>query len=209
VETKFYDGTRVAKTVAPPAAYLVPPQWTDVIDRLELHGIEFFRLRHARRLEVGSYRFEDVSFAPRPYESRQMPRYKAVTANETRDFVAGTVVVPLDQVRAKLAVHLLEPEAPDALVAWGFFNAIFEQKEYFESSVMEPIARRMLADDPGLEREFEEKLRSDEEFAKSPRARLDFFYRRSPYWDERHNLYPVARLKDATTLRRLRADAAR
>ncbi|HUU95234.1 MAG TPA: M14 family metallopeptidase, partial [Phycisphaerae bacterium] len=209
VETAFYSGTRIAETVTPPAAYLVPPQWTDVIHRLELHGVEFFRLRRAERLEVESYRFDDVSFAPRPYESRQMPRYKTVRTNETRDFVVGTVVVPLDQVRAKLAVHLLEPEAPDALIAWGFFNAIFEQKEYFESYAMEPIARQMLVADPELKREFEEKLRTDEKFAKSPGARLHFFYRHSPYWDESYNLYPVARLPDATTLRRLKADALR
>ncbi len=209
VETTFYSGTRIAKTVTPPAAYLVPPQWTDVIYRLELHGIEFFRLGRPERLEVESYRFEDVSFAARPYEGRQVPRYKAIPANETRDFVAGTVVVPLNQVRAKLAVHLLEPEAPDAFIAWGFFNAIFEQKEYFESHAMEPIARQMLAADPDLKREFEEKLRSDETFAKSSGARLHFFYRRSPYWDKRHNLYPVARLPDVTTLRRLKGDASR
>jgi hypothetical protein len=209
VETLFYNGTRIAKSVTPPAAYLVPPQLTEVIHRLELHGIEFFRLAHAERLEVESYRFEDVSFAARPYEGRQMPRYKSIPTNETREFVAGAVVIPLDQVRAKLVVHLLEPEAPDALIAWGFFNAIFEQKEYFESYAMEPIARRMLAEDPELKREFEEKLRSDEEFAKSPRARLHFFYRRSPYWDETYNLYPVARLMDTSTLRRLRGGASR
>ena len=209
VATTFYSGTRIAKTVAPPTAYLAPPQWTDVIHRLELHGIEFFRLGRPERLEVESYRFEDVSFAPRPYEGRQVPRYKTVRTNETRDFVAGTVVVPLDQVRAKLAVHLLEPEAPDAFIAWGFFNAIFEQKEYFESYVMEPIARQMLAEDPELKREFDEKLRTDEEFAKNSRARLHFFYSRSPYWDKKYNLYPVARLPHATTLRRLKADASR
>jgi hypothetical protein len=209
VETRLYAETRVAKAIAPPAAYLVPPQWSDVILRLELHGIEFFRLERPEHLEVESYRFEDVSFNARSYESRLLPRYKTVPARETRDFVAGTVVVPLDQPRAKIAVHLLEPEATDSLVAWGFFNTIFEQKEYFESYAMEPIARRMLADDPELKREFEEKLRTDEDFAKSPRARLDFFYRRSPYWDEKLNAYPVARLQDQSVVRRWAAQRSR
>lgn len=209
VETKLYRHTRVAKMVAQPAAYLVPPQWTDVIHRLELHGIDLFRLEQPTRIEVESYRFEDVSFPSRPYEGRFSPRFRTIPTRETRDFVAGTVVVPLDQQRAKVAVHLLEPEAPDALVRWGFFNAIFERKEYVEGYVMEPIARRMLADDPALKREFEERLHTDEEFAKSPGARLNFFYRRSPYWDERLNVYPVGRLLDETVLERLRAVAAR
>jgi hypothetical protein len=209
VETRFYNKTRVSRTVSPPVAYLVPPQWTEVIQRLELHGIRFFRLRQAERLDVESYRFEDVSFAPQPYEGRQMPRFKTVPTRETRDFVAGTVIVPLDQPRAKVAVHLLEPEAPDALIVWGLFNAIFERKEYSESYVLEPLAREMIAADRQLKREFEEKLRTDEEFAKDARARLNFFYRRSPYWDERHNRYPVARLKEPLILKRLQFGASR
>ncbi|MBU0641341.1 MAG: M14 family metallopeptidase [Planctomycetes bacterium] len=207
VEVDYYGDLRVAQTVAPPAAYLVPPQWNDVIDRLELHGVEFFRLARAERLAVESYRFEQVEFQPRPYEGRQMPSFETVPMQETRTFVAGTVVVPLAQARAKLAVHLLEPEAPDSLLAWGFMNAIFERKEYAEDYALEPIAQQMLARDPKLAREFAEKLASDGAFAQSAGQRLHFFYRRSPYWDTQQNSYPIARLRDAATLSRLRAAA--
>lgn len=203
VETELHDRHRVAAAVTPPAAYLIPPQWAEVIERLELHGVRFFRLGSPQSLEVESCRFEEVSFRQQPYEGRQIPQYKSVLVNQRRDFVAGTVVVPLDQPRAKLAVHLLEPDAPDSLLAWGFFNAIFERKEYFEAYVMEPIAQRMLGEDPALKEQFEQRLKTDEAFAKSPRARLDFFYRRSPYWDAAHNVYPVARLIDPTALQRI------
>jgi hypothetical protein len=46
---------------------------------------------------------------------------------------------------------------------------------------------------PNLRKEFEEKLK-DEVFAKSPRARLNFFYERSPYADKRIGVYPVGRV---------------
>jgi hypothetical protein len=200
VETDLYDQTRVSLAVTPPAAYLIPPQWTEVIDRLELHGVGFFRLGRPQTLEIESYRFEDVKFADWPQEGRQIPEYRCIPVRQTRELVAGTVVVPLDQPRAKLAIHLLEPESPDSLVAWGFFNAIFEQKEYAEADRMEPIARRMLADDPALRDEFEARLRTDPAFASDPGRRLDFFYRRSPYWDPACNLYPVARLTDPAAL---------
>ncbi|HJU55460.1 MAG TPA: hypothetical protein VJ715_12840, partial [Pyrinomonadaceae bacterium] len=88
----------------------------------------------------------------------------------------------------------LEPEGPDSFVAWGFFNAIFEQKEYGESYVLEKLAREMLAKDEDLRREFEQKLKSDPQFAASASARLNFFYERSPYWDREMNLYPVGRV---------------
>src|SRR3546814_15412194 len=62
-----------------------------------------------------------------------------------------------------------------------------------EPYVAEEVAREMLAKDAALKVRFEEKLRDDPEFAASPRARLDFFYRLHPSWDERFNLYPVLR----------------
>ena len=206
VESKLYDQTRISKSIAPPAGYLVPPQWTEITERLEWHGVEFFRLARTEELEVDSYRFEQVKFPERPYEGRFAPSFTAIPIHEARTFVAGTAVVPLDQQRAKLAVHLLEPEAPDSLVKWGFLNVIFERKEYAADYILEPIAQRMLAEDPDLKREFEERLRADEEFADSARARLNFFYRRSPYWDQKYNVYPIGRLMDEGVLSRLRAE---
>jgi hypothetical protein len=91
-------------------------------------------------------------------------------------------------------VALLEPAAPDSLVAWGFFNTAFEAKEYMEPYVEEQVARDMLAHDPRVAAEFKKRLAEDPRFAASPEERLDFFYRRSPAWDERLDLYPVYRL---------------
>jgi hypothetical protein len=88
---------------------------------------------------------------------------------------------------------LFEPAAPDSLVAWGFFNAAFERKEYMEAYVTEAAAAALLAADPELKREFERRLAEDAAFAQDPRARPDFFYRRHPAFDERYNLYPVYR----------------
>lgn len=109
-------------------------------------------------------------------------------------YPAGSAVVPLDQRAAKVAIHLLEPQGPDSFVAWGFFDAIFEQKEFGEDYVVEKLAREMLAKDPRLAAEFEAKLAADPKFARSPEARLAFFYDRSPWRDPKMGLYPVGRL---------------
>src|SRR6185503_19980936 len=98
------------------------------------------------------------------------------------------------RVVGRVIMNLLEPAAPDSLAHWGFFNAIFEEKEYAEHYVLETLAREMLANDTALRQEFEHLLALDEEFAASPSARLRFFYKRSPYWDPQMNLYPVGRI---------------
>ena len=202
VQTTVQDHYRSSVEVELPAAYAVPPQWKNVQDLLALHGIKGFPVKVSFSTDLASYRFEDVKFGSMPFESRFMPNFKAVAITESRTLLPGTMVYPVSQVGAKLLAHMLEPAGPDSLVRWGFFNVMFEGKEYFEDYSMEPIAKQMYDSDPKLRAEFEEKLK-DEKFAKNPRARLQFFYERSPYYDMWLNKYPIARI-DTKTLELLR-----
>ena len=190
----MYDDFRVKTAIAPPLYYIVPGQWRDVIEVLKAHGVTFETTKEATTIDVESYRFVDVQWAGGPFEGRLMPSFKTEVVRERRTFPAGSAVVPLAQAAAKVAINLLEPEAPDSFVHWGFFNATFEQKEYGEDYVVEKLAREMLENNPALREEYEQKLRSDPAFAANPHARLTFFYRRSPYWDRQMNLYPVGRI---------------
>jgi len=190
---KFDEG-KISVSVAPPLYYIVPPQWKDVVGVLEAHGIKFERLTKPLKVEVESYRFSDVKFATASFENRVTVNFKANPIKETREFPAASIIIPTAQEAANVAIHLLEPNSPDSFVYWGFFNAIFEQKEYGEGYVLEKLAREMLAKNPELKKEFEEKLK-DEKFAKSPRERLNFFYERSPYFiNQRIGFYPVGRI---------------
>ncbi len=188
-----FDFATIEKSVAPPLYYVIPPQWIDVIERLDYHGIKYERLNAAREFEVESYRFDEPKWANAPFEGRITLSFKSVPIKEKRTFAKNSVIVPTAQKNAKVAIHWLEPDSPDSALYWGFFNAIFEQKEYGESYIMEDIAAKMLAADEKLQKEFAEKLK-DKEFAENPRARMRFFYERSPYFDKRIGIYPVGRI---------------
>lgn len=190
----MFDTFRVTRAITPPLYYIVPPQWQEVIQRLKDHGLKLQRTSKENNLEVESYRFEDVSWADAPFEGRFLSRFKTQRIIERRTYPAGSIVVPMAQGAAKIAISLLEPDAPDSLLVWGFFSAIFEQKEYGEDYVLEKLAREMLEKDQNLKKQFEEMLAADAEFAASPRRRLEFFYKSSPYWDPHINLYPVGRI---------------
>jgi hypothetical protein len=190
----LYDDARVARAVAPPLAYIVPPQWQSVIDVLAAHGLKLERTKTPLTLDVESYRFSDVRFAAQPFEGRVQPSYATTPVRGRRVFPPGSVIVTMEQPSANVAVHLLEPASPDSLASWGFFNAIFEQKETAENYILERVAKDLLAKDANLRREFEQKIAGDPAFAGNPRARLDWVYQRSPFWDEQMNLYPVGRI---------------
>jgi len=193
ITVKKFDDAKVNQSVAPPLYYIIPPQWQSAIERLEAHGVKFERITKPLTIEVESYRLTEPKWATNSFENRLPLSFKSIPITETRTFPVNSVLVPLNQDTANVAIHLLEPNSTDSLVYWGFFNAAFEMKEYFSDYIMEKIAAEMLAKDANLRKEFEEKLK-DEKFAKSPRARLQFFYERSPYSDKRIGVYPVGRI---------------
>jgi hypothetical protein len=190
----MYDTFRVTAAVAPPLHYIIPVQWAGPMDVLVEHGVQSKMLAAWTSIEVESYRFVNVTWPSGPFEGRHMPRFDVERVTEVRRFPKGSVVVPVAQPLGKVIMNLLEPEAPDSLAKWGFFNAIFEEKEYAEHYVLETLARKMMEKDPELKREFESLVAGDADFAASPAARLRFFYKRSPYWDPQMNLYPVGRI---------------
>jgi hypothetical protein len=183
---------------APLGGYVVPVAWAaEVGERLALHGLAFTSVHTGSDgVRVEAFRATRARFAATPFEGRMRLTLEGRWQRETRNIRAGALFVPIAQPAARLVMHLLEPQAPDSLSAWGFFNACYEQKETLEPYVAEQIAREMLGQSQELQVEFTRRLREDQAFAASPAARLDFFLRRHASWDEQYNLYPVLRVDE-------------
>ena len=182
---------------APGAGYLVPAAeaaWVAAV--LKTHGVEYRLLGKPWQGDAQVFRATKSSFGSASVETHQRLTVEGDWTRESRATPAGALFVPIAQPRARLVMALLEPKAPDSLLAWGRFNNAFERKEYMEDYVAEAVAREMLRD-PAVKAEFERRLREDTAFAQSPAARLEFFYRRHPSWDERYQLYPVLRVDAA------------
>jgi hypothetical protein len=112
-------------------------------------------------------------------------------------FRKGDIIVKTSQPKVKIIAHLLEPKSPTSLVSWGFYNnwARPSTEFWIRLNYMEVKGREMLAADPKLKAEFEEKKRSDPAFAKDPNAILQFFMSKVRKTVELNvNRYPVARL---------------
>lgn len=182
------------QVVAPRGGYIVPAAHADAVAaKLRQHGIDFRVITTASLQPLQTFRAESSAPAAQSTEGRQRLQVSGQWREEKRTVPAGSLFVPIAQPRSRLAMTLLEPQAPDSLLQWGWFNNQFERKEYMEDYVAEQVARQMLSADPALREEFARRLREEPAFAADPAARLDFFYRRHSAWDERYQLYPVMR----------------
>jgi hypothetical protein len=211
VTLPFETGAKVTSSVAPPAAYIIPAQWTHAIDVLAAHQVVMRRTTAAWTGQVESYHCDGMKWQGPPFEGRHPifhgegagsePGHFGDCVLETRTmtFPPGSAVVELNQRLSKVAIQWLEPKGPDSAMAWNFFDPIFEQREYGEPYVLEKLAREMMEKNPQLRAEFEKKLASDPAFAANPYARLSFFYDRSPWGAANHvGDYPVGRLSSVS-----------
>ncbi len=182
-------------SVAPPAGgYLVPAEHAARVARqLDIHGIEYRRIAALPRAAVQVFRADTATPSPRSLEGHQPLAITGTWADDVQDIGPGALFVPIRQAKSRLVMAMLEPQAPDSLLAWGDFNNHFEQKEYMEGYVAEAVARDMLARDPALKARFEQRLKDDPAFAADPQARLSYFHRLHSSWDARLNVYPVLR----------------
>ncbi len=203
----FFNKSLPETTVLLPEAYIIPAEWAEVINRMKLHGIKMDILTEPAEITVKSYKFKDYEFRRTPNEGRQMVKTGLTDTEETRAFPVGSVIVKTNQRTAKVIAAILEPAASGSYVEWGFFNAVFEQKEYSETYVMEKMAREMLEKSPELRKEFE-ALKSEPDFISNQWNILNWFYSKTPYWDQQFLKYPVGKIYDDQVLNQLRKISA-
>lgn len=198
ISTVIHDQIDTTAEAKMPLGYLIPVAFKGIADELALHGVEMERITKPVEQNFETYRFSNVKFAPQSFESHVMLDFDARLVTEKISIPAGSFWVPMKQRRARLILSMLEPAAPDSLAKWGFLNAVFETGGRGGAGVgeylSEPIARRMMADSPELRKEFEDRLKSDPQFAADPRARLQWWFEKSKYEPGDAGRYPIVRV---------------
>jgi Zinc carboxypeptidase len=196
ISTVIHDQIDTTIQAQMPLGYLVPAAMTNIVEILKLHGVEMQRVSKPVESEFETYRFSNIKFAGSSNEGHVAVNFDAKPVKERIAIAAGSWWVPLKQRRARLILSLLEPQAPDSLARWGLMNPVFETGfgggvgEYLS----EPIARRMMADNPELRKQFEARVASDAQFAADPRARLQWWFQQSKYEPSDAGRYPIVRV---------------
>lgn len=116
-EMGAYISFEAAETERAPSAYLVPESMTEVIELLDLHGIEYYHARQPTPIEI--FTIESLEVAEQEFQGRHMQSIEGYYA--TLDDAASTsvVVVSVDQPLGRLAFILLEPRSDDGVVSWA------------------------------------------------------------------------------------------
>jgi len=198
VEVPWIHKPKVVRSLPRPRGYLVLPGWPQIEQRLRGQGLRVEKLAKGAEIDAETMRVSDPKPAPAPYQGLTRVTAKVERTAGRRAVPAGALWIPADQPDFELAVQLLEPEAPDSLLSWGLLSSLFEGKEYIDPRVLEGLTAEMLKD-PKTAADWAAALK-DEKFAADGNARYQWWYRRTPYWDERIGLLPYFRVMKAPSL---------
>ncbi len=147
-------------------------------------------------IEVSVYFIDSYETGPYPYEKHYY--HKKIKVHWGRQYVQlvkGDYLVPTAQPAKRYITEVLEPTGTDAFLAWGYFDGILQQKEYFSDYVFEDRAAEMLRKDKHLKALLEAAKKKYPQLANSTAAQLNFIYEHSPYHEPEYKRYPVYRIE--------------
>ena len=173
-----------------PKAFWIPGSYPTIIQRLAMHGIEMSPVNSDEKVTLSHLKFAEPNFSKEIYEGHFRVSAEFVVFRKEVQFPENSVRVDLDQPLGDLVMVLLDPRFADSFFQWGFFNQIFQRTEYTEAYAIEPHAQHMMKN-TFLAEAFKEKVEGDEAFRNDPRARLYWFYEKTPYYDQAWKVYPI------------------
>src|SRR5690606_12790978 len=114
------------EVVAPRAGYLVPAAHARRASRwLRTHGRRYQPVDQPLELAAQVFLAAGVAFRKASMEGHQRLAIDGEWVDRRASLQAGALFVPVAQPLARLLVHILEPQAPDSMAAWGEFNNAF------------------------------------------------------------------------------------
>ena len=188
----YYNEYRAAKETTIPKAYILRQGWRRVIERLENNQISYTQFEKDTTLVVETMHVDDYKTRSSAYEGHYLHYNTSIKIDSIAvRFFKGDLYIPINQKGARYLMETLEPEATDSFFNWNFFDTVLQQKEGYSGYVFEDIAEQILKENTFIKDTFEAKKATDKDFAKNPRAQLNFIYKRSLHYEKAHLLLPI------------------
>ena len=180
------------QTIRIPKAYILKSGWWPIVERLDDNNIEYKVFESDSVMQVQMQAVENYETRSSSYEGHYLHYNTTVKSiAEEVTFKKGDLYIPVNQPGARYIMETLEAEAPDSFFNWNFFDTLLQRKEGYSSYVFEDLAEEFLNNNQTIKDSLHLKLKTDPDFAKNPRAQLNFIYRHSPHYEPSHLKLPV------------------
>jgi hypothetical protein len=130
-----------------------------VIDRLESHGVKYFKTTTESTFKVERFKIESQKQEETDFEGHKLRTLTGSWQAAEETVRAGSLVIPMDQPLARLAFMLFDARSDDGLMAWNILDPILDPKA---DPVLGPAGRQTTQVPPPPPPEFYPVLRTME-----------------------------------------------
>jgi hypothetical protein len=105
-----------------------------VIDRLEAHGVKYFRTDKEMAFKGERFRIEQSTQEAQEFRGAAPHKIRTLAGKweaVEQTVPAGSIVIPMDQPLARLAFILFDPRSDDGLMAWNILDGLMGEKAEF------------------------------------------------------------------------------
>jgi len=155
-EIPYFARFECVRSTPAPWAYVLPAGTETAVAQLLRHGVRVERILTAGDISAEQFFSSELKVDERLDQGHNSLTLKGEWKGQPLTLRPGDYLVPMNQSLARLAGCLLEPEHPDSLVSWNFFNSFVTRQWYRDLpplpiyKIMEPLplnTRRLTADD--------------------------------------------------------------
>lgn len=175
-----------------PGFYIIGQQELEIIELLRLNGVNVVKAAIDTTLDAMAFKIVEYESTKRPYEGHYLhSNTKVEEVHKVLTIKRGDFIIPCRQQKLKFIINVLDPRFEDSYFSWNYFDSYIQQKEYFSSYVFEEKAIEILNNNAELKSRYEEKKRTEIEFASDRYAQLNFIYANSEYMEPSLNILPI------------------
>jgi len=126
----YYAKYEATKESTLPSGYIIPAEFTNVVDNLRMHGIVLNRLTQNKTFSGETFLIDSIVYEKDSFQHHKALVLSGIFKQESKTFKKGDYQVDLAQPLSNLVFYLLEPESDDGLVHWNYFDKALKKNNY-------------------------------------------------------------------------------
>lgn len=122
-----------------PRGYIIPAEFTTVIENLKLHGIQLEELKKNQSFTGETFLIDSLVNSKSSFQKHSAAKLYGNFKPQTKSFKKGDYKVDMAQPLSNLIFYLLEPQSDDGLAYWNFFDVYIKNKTIKGKTIEFPV----------------------------------------------------------------------
>lgn len=125
LKIQYMSSTKAIPTLerVRPTNYIIPPEYNEIAERIEMMGINVRKTKKSMKLEVETYSVKDKETDETAFEGVYQSHVKTDVSTHDVVIPGGSYVFSMAQATANKLPIIFEPESPSSFVTWNFIQS--------------------------------------------------------------------------------------